>query len=332
MSRERFEWLERWVADPGDVIRTPGTESNVREIYAKCAELAAEPQNVIFNQFSEFGNHLIHFLCTGRAVEAVFESLRARQPSLRLRGFVSATGSAGTLGAGDFLKERHGSQNVAVEPLECPTMLYNGYGEHNIQGIGDKHIPLIHNVTNSDVVTAVSDRATDRLGVLFNTTEGRRYMASRQVPQATLDGLSSFGLSSICNIVASIKVAKHFGLGHDDVLATIATDGFAMYGSERAKALARHYPEGFDEAAAAATFGEHVLEATDDHLLELSTVDRDRVFNLGYFTWVEQQGILLEDFERRRPQSFWRALRDLLPVWDAMIQEFNERSGVLARL
>ena len=328
MSRERFEWLERWVADPGDVIRTPGTESNVREIYAKCAELAAEPQNVIFNQFSEFGNHLIHFLCTGRAVEA----LRAREPSLRLRGFVSATGSAGTLGAGDFLKERHGSQNVAVEPLECPTMLYNGYGEHNIQGIGDKHIPLIHNVTNSDVVTAVSDRATDRLGVLFNTTEGRRYLASRQVPQATLDGLSSFGLSSICNIVASIKVAKHFGLGHDDVVATIATDGFAMYGSERAKALARHYPEGFDEAAATATFGEHVLEATDDHLLELSTVDRDRVFNLGYFTWVEQQGISLEDFERRRPQSFWRALRDLLPVWDGMIQEFNERSGVLARL
>ena len=182
------------------------------------------------------------------------------------------------------------------------------------------------------MVTAVSDRATDRLGVLFNTTEGQRYLASRQVPQATLDGLSSFGLSSICNIVASIKVAKHFGLGHDDVVATIATDGFAMYGSERAKALARHYPEGFDEAAAAATFGEHVLEATDDHLLELSTVDRDRVFNLGYFTWVEQQGISLEDFERRRPQSFWRALRDLLPVWDGMIQEFNERSGVLARL
>ena len=330
MSRERFEWLERWVADPGDIIRTPGTESNVREIYAKCAELAADPRNVIFNQFSEFGNHLVHFLSTGRAVEAAFESLRAGEPSLGLRAFVSATGSAGTLGAGDFLKERHGSMNVAVEALECPTMLYNGYGEHNIQGIGDKHIPLIHNVTNTDVVTAVSDRATDRLGVLFNSPEGRRYLASRGVPQSTLDGLSSFGLSSICNIAASIKVAKHFGLGPDDVVATVATDGFALYGSERVKALARHYPGGFDEAAAAATFDEHVLEATDDHLLELSSVDRDRIFNLGYFTWVEQQGVSLEDFDRRRSQSFWRALRDLIPVWDGMIEEFNRRTGMLS--
>src|SRR5947209_9147413 len=133
MSRERFEWLERWVADPADIIRTPGTESNVKEIYDRCAELAADPHNVIFNQFSEFGNHLIHYLCTGRAVDSLVESLRAQEPGLRLRAFVSATGSAGTLGAGDFLKERHGSANVAVEALECPTMLYNGYGEHNIQ-------------------------------------------------------------------------------------------------------------------------------------------------------------------------------------------------------
>ncbi|TMK98634.1 MAG: pyridoxal-phosphate dependent enzyme [Actinobacteria bacterium] len=328
MSRERFEWLERWVADPADIMRTPGTESNVKEIYDRCAELAADPHNVIFNQFSEFGNHLIHYLCTGRAVDSVVESLRAQEPGLRLRAFVSATGSAGTLGAGDFLKERHGSMNVAVEALECPTMLYNGYGEHNIQGIGDKHIPLIHNVTNTDVVTAVSDRGTDRLGVLFNTSEGRRHLASRQVPNGTIEALSSFGLSSICNVVASIKVAKRFGFGPDDVLATVATDGFAMYGSERDKALARHYPAGFDEAAAERAFARYILEATDDHLLELSELDRDRIFNLGYFTWVEQQGVALEDFERRRSQSFWRDLRDLIPVWDGMIEEFNERTGM----
>ena len=190
------------------------------------------------------------------------ESVRAREPGARLRAFVSATGSAGTLAAGDLLKERHGSMTVAVEALECPTMLYNGYGEHNIQGIGDKHIPLIHNVTNTDVVTAVSDRATDRLGVLFNTPPGRRHLASRNVPKDILDGLSSFGLSSICNVVASIKVAKHFGLGPGDVVATVATDGFAMYGSERDKAVTAYYPDGFDEAAAGRTFAEHILEAT----------------------------------------------------------------------
>jgi cysteine synthase len=326
MSRERFEWLERWVTKPSDIIRTPGTESNVKEIYDRCAELARVPQNVIFNQFSEFGNHLIHYLCTGRAVDAVFASLRSKDPGLRLRAFVSATGSAGTLGAGDFLKERHGSLNVAAEPLECPTMLYNGYGEHNIQGIGDKHIPLIHNVTNTDVVTAVSDRVTDRLEVVFNTPEGHRAMSSRRVPAQIIDGLASFGLSSICNVVASVKVAKRLALGPSDVIATVATDGFALYRSERDKALARHYPGGFDERSAATTLDQDLLGATDEHVLELSPPDRDRIFNLGYFTWVEQQGVSLEDFERRRSQSFWQGLRDLIPAWDGMIGAFNERT------
>ncbi len=173
MSRERFAWLEDWVTDPGDIIRTPGTESNVKEIYDKCAELAADPGNVIFNQFAEFGNHLVHYLCTGRAMGAVFDSLAEAEPGLRLRAFVSASGSAGTLGAGDYLKERYGAKIVAVEALECPTMLANGFGEHNIQGIGDKHIPLIHNVMNTDLVAGISDRATDQLSVLFADPGGR---------------------------------------------------------------------------------------------------------------------------------------------------------------
>src|SRR3990170_3721806 len=173
MSQERFDWLADWVTDPADIIRTPGTESNVKEIYDRCAELDREPDTVIFNQFSEFGNHIAHYAITGRAVGHVFESLRSRDPGLRLRAFVSATGSAGTIGAGDYLKERHGSLTVAVEALECPTMLRNGFGEHNIQGIGDKHIPFIHNVLNTDVALAVSDRATDQLFVLFNDPAGQ---------------------------------------------------------------------------------------------------------------------------------------------------------------
>ena len=55
MSAERFEWLERWVAEPGDIVRTPGTESNVKEIYDACAELARDPANEIVNQFSGLG-------------------------------------------------------------------------------------------------------------------------------------------------------------------------------------------------------------------------------------------------------------------------------------
>ncbi len=333
MSRERFAWLERWIADPEDIIRTPGTESNVKEIYDKCAELERDPTNIIFNQFCEFGNHLVHYLCTGKALGRLFESLQTSGPGLRLRAFVSASGSAGTLGAGDYLKERYGAKIVAMEALECPTMLYNGFGEHNIQGIGDKHIPLIHNVTNTDVVAAVSDQSTDRLDVLFNTPAGREYLVSRQgVPPSVVDMLPALGLSSICNVLGAIKTAKHFGMGPEDVVITVATDGAAMYATEREKTLRKHFAAGFDAVAAGATFAAHLGGVTNDHLLETTRVDRDRIFNLGYFTWVEQQGVSLEEFEARRDQRFWTEMRSIIPVWDQMIAEFNGRTGAAAAL
>src|SRR5208283_1219598 len=179
--------------------------SNVKEIYDRCHELAQDPDNVILNQFCEFGNHLAHRLATGAALERIFEHLSSSRPGLKARAFVSATGSAGTIGAGDHLKDRFGSLTVAVEALECATLLYNGFGEHNIQGIGDKHVPLIHNVMGTDVVIAISDRATDSLNVLANTDAGRRYLAGRGVPPEMVTALSSFGLSSWCNVLAAIK-------------------------------------------------------------------------------------------------------------------------------
>jgi hypothetical protein len=287
----------------------------------------------VFNQFSEFGNHLVHYLCTGRALERVFESLRRKEPGLRLRAFASASGSAGTLGAGDYLKEQHGALVVAVEALECPTLLYNGFGEHNIQGIGDKHVPLIHNVTNTDVVTAVSDRATDQLLILFNTDAGRRYLTDRRhVPPDVVARLGDLGLSSICNILAAIKTATYFDMGPEDVIVTVATDGAEMYSSEVERLSARYHPDGFDPVAAGETFGRNVLGATIDHFVELSHEDRNRVFNLGYFTWVEQQGITPEEFEARRSQGFWREMREIIPVWDRMIEEFNARTGAAEAL
>ena len=333
MSQERFEWLDRWVMEPADVIRTPGTESNVKEIYDKCAELAVDPANVIFNQFSEFGNHLVHYLCTGAALERVFDSMRAGDPGLKLRAFTSATGSAGTIGAGDYLKERLGARVVAVEALECPTMLENGFGEHNIQGIGDKHIPLIHNVMNTDVATAVSDRSTDRLGVLWNTDVGREYLVTRRgVRGEIVERLGDIGLSGICNILAAIKTAKYFDMGPDDVVATVATDGFAMYGSERDKTLGKHFPDGFDAVSAGEVFGEHLHGATTDHLRELTYEDRKRIFNLGYFTWVEQQGVSIKEFQARKSASFWSGIREIIPVWDQMIEKFNRQTGAIDRL
>ena len=195
---------------------------------------------------------------------------------------------------------------VAVEALECPTMLENGFGEHNIQGIGDKHIPLIHNVTNTDVVVGISDVATDELDVLFNTPAGPAYLADRKGVRRreVVAALEHFGLSSICNVLAAIKTAKLLGYGPDDVIVTVATDGAAMYPSERAKTLARALRRhvrprrrgGGVRPAPAPTSTRRARWSCTER-------DRNRIFNLGYYTWVEQQGTPFELFEARRAQA-----------------------------
>ena len=328
MSAERFDWLSRW-AQPDDILRTPGSESNVKEIYDKCAELARDSANVVLNQFAEFGNYLIHYSASGPALSSVYEQARSKRPTLRLAAFVAASGSAGTLGAGDYLKERSHAKIAAVEALECPTMLENGFGEHNIQGIGDKHIPFIHNVMNNDIVAAVSDRSTDALNLLFNSEAGKRYLVERRgLDPKFVASLDALGLSSIANALAAIKVAKRLDLGPDDAIVSVATDSAAMYGSERRKFEAAHYPKGFGELDAGEIFSRHLEGIGDDHLLELGERERRRIFNLGYYTWVEQQGVPLADFERRRKQDFWRGLREALPKWDALIAEFNAETGL----
>ena len=332
-SKERFEWLEDWVIEPSDVVRTPGSESNVKEIYDACATLERDPANIVFNQFCEYGNYIVHRLCTGAALERVFYAVAESRPRAKLAAFVAATGSAGALAAGDHLKSALGARIAAVEAVECPTLLMNGFGEHNIQGIGDKHLPLIHNVMNTDFVIGVSDHATDTLMTLFNADEGRRYLIQRRgVDPALVAQLGLFGISGVCNIVAAAKLAKYLDLGPDDVVITVATDSAAMYGSEVAKATTRYFGDRFDSVDAGETWGRFMAGAGVDHVLELSHVDRKRIFNLGYFTWVEQQGVSIEDFSARTRQAFWDGLLDLAPAWDAMIERFNAESGVAARL
>ena len=332
MSEERFLWLREWVDQPEDIVRTPGSEANVKEVFQACDELARDPANEIVDQFSEFGNYLGHWRCTGPALEKIFLSLCSASKAARLAGFVAGSGSSGTLAAGDYLKEGHGARIAVIEAVECPTLLKNGFGEHNIQGIGDKHVPYIHNVMNTDLVVGVSDQATDTLFVLFNTEEGRNYLIERRgIDAAVAAQLGNFGLSGLCNILAAIKTARYLDLGPDDVVLTVATDGAELYASEIGKVKSRRFGDRFDAVSAGETWGRS-LAAGIDHVLELSHLDRKRIFNLGYFTWVEQQGVPLEEFAARAQQSFWDKLLDLAPAWDAMIDAFNAKTGVAATL
>ena len=323
MSAERFNWLENWVTDPSDIVRTHGTESNVKEIYDACHELAKDPANVILNQFSEFSNYIIHRAVTGPALQKIFEDVN-KAGNLTARAYVSASGSAGTLAAGDHLKAVLGTDTCAVEALECPTLLYNGFGDHNIQGIGDKHVPFIHNVMATDYVIGVSDHATDGLNVVYNTTAGRTYLSSRLgLGQEAIASLGNLGLSSLANILGAVKYAKYNKLGPDDVVLSVATDGAALYETELGLAENKYFEGGVDEIRAAETFGRYLLGCTTDNMIELDRPGKERIFNLGYYTWVEQQGVSLEDFTVRRDQAFWDGLMDLVPAWDGMIADFN---------
>ena len=322
MSKERFNWLEKWVEDKKDIIKTKGTESNVKEIYDACNELEKDKNNDIINQFNEYYNYAIHRSVTGSSFEKSFLKVKG-DSNLTARLYVSASGSSGTLAAGDYLKENLNAKIAVVEAVECPTLLYNGYGEHNIQGIGDKHVPLIHNVMNSDYVVGVSDEATNNLNLLFNTSEGKDYLKKRKgFDVEFVDRLPEFGFSSIANIIASIKLAKKMKLTKDDAIITVATDGADLYETELAKTK-KHFSKRYDQITCAEIFAKNFEAITVDHTLELSQIDKERIFNLGYYTWVEQQGITLEEFENRRNQSFWdKHYKDMI-LLDEKIKEFN---------
>ena len=322
MSKERFNWLEKWVEDKNDIIKTTGTESNVKEIYDACNELEKDNNNDIINQFDEYYNYATHRAITGSSFEKSFLKVKG-DSSLKARFYVSASGSSGTLAAGDYLKEHLNAQIAVVEATECPTLLYNGYGEHNIQGIGDKHVPLIHNVMNSDYVVGVSDEATNNLNLLFNTDEGKNYLKNRKGFKADfVDRLPEFGFSSIANIIASIKLAKKMKLTKNDAIITVATDGADLYETELAKTK-KQFSKIYDQVTCAEIFAKNFEAITVDHTLELSQIDKERIFNLGYYTWVEQQGTSIEEFESRRSQSFWdKHYKDMISL-DPKIKEFN---------
>jgi cysteine synthase len=327
MSRERFDWLE---AIGAEVIATPGSESNVKEIFDMCWEIRrTRPEAVIFNQFEEFGNYLWHYGVTGPAVDAAFTD-RAGTGD-RLAGWVGATGSAGTLGAGDYLKQRFPNTRItAAEALQCPTLLQVGFGSHRIEGIGDKHVPWIHNVRNTDVVTAIDDEAAMRILRVFNQSAGHAVLQRYGVSDDTIEHLPLLGISSICNLLAAIKTARYYEFDEHDMVLTSLTDSVDLYRS-RVDQL-EHDLGPCTEAAAQVDFERYLLGATTDHLKELRYVDRKAIHNLKYFTWVEQQRRTVEELDALWSPSFWAELQAQLPAWDEQITAFNDETGVLGSI
>lgn len=325
MSKERFEWLSNIA---GEVIRTPGSESNVKEIFDKCWELRATGEDLmIFNQFDEFGNYLWHYEVTGHAMEEVLTQVMG--PQDYYRGMVSATGSAGTIASGDYMKKLFpDSKIVASEALQCPTLLENGFGAHRIEGIGDKHVPWIHNTKNTDMVVAIDDNAVVNISRLFNEEVGRAFLVEKGVPEALVNQLDLLGFSGISNVLSTIKAAKYYELGSNDILLTVLTDSMELY---RSRIHEMHQEFGqYTEKDAAADFARYLHGQDTADLLELRYIDRRRVHNLKYYTWVEQQGKTYEEIQQMwHHPNYWEGVQKQADEIDELIVEFNKEVGLL---
>ena len=326
MSQERFDWLKT-VA--GEIIATPGSESNVKEIYDKVAELKATRDNVfVFNQFSEFGNYLFHYDVTGHAMEEVLDKELGNDT---YRGVCLTTGSAGTIGCGDYMKQIYPTSKIAAgEAVQCPTLWLNGYGAHRIEGIGDKHVPWIHNVRNTDQIIAINDNDTMNLIRLFNEDAGRKYLVNEVgVAEELTTQLDLLGISSIANLLMSIKFAKYYELTKSDVILTVFTDSMDMYQS-RIKEARDSYGS-YTEKDAIKDYHRHLMGQKTDAMIELSHYDRKRIHHLKYFTWIEQQGFELDELNAQWYDypAYWERIQQTTPRIDELINSFNEKVGLL---
>ena len=325
MSRERFEWL---TSIAGEVIATPGCESNVKEIFDKCWELRKSGEELrIFNQFDEMGNPLWHYTVTGHAVETLLESYLS--DGRQLAGYISSSGSGGTLGAGYYLKRRFPrSKLVVAEALQCPTLLNNGFGAHRIEGIGDKHVPWVHDCKETDFVVAVDDEVPMRALRLFNEPEGRTALGDAGVDRDLVAKLDLLGISGIGNMVAAIKFAKYSELTEKDLIVSIATDSMQLYESRLGEL---EQERGAYDAFQAQRDLELIKAITMDHTKELSYYGKKAIHNLKYYTWIEQQGRGVEELNDQwyDHDNYWYSMFEQVDEIDQLITDFNDRVGLL---
>ncbi|MBN2306047.1 MAG: pyridoxal-phosphate dependent enzyme [Anaerolineae bacterium] len=323
MSQERFDMIESYGAQ---VIKTPGCESNVKEIYDKTHELsAADPDVRILNQFEVMGNYRFHYYVTGNTIADLARELGEQGiGSGKASAYVSAMGSAGTIAAGDRLKQEwHDHKIVGLEPIQCPTLALNGYGGHDIQGIGDKHVTWIHNVMNMDAIMCIDDIESKLALQVFADEGGLKALVDRfGIPQATVDYLKTrLGISSICNIFGAIKTAKYYGFGKDDLVVTIATDGLDRYGSVMDD-MRRDYGV-VDEIEAVARVRSLFHGLRTDWIFPGTPDNRARWHNLKYYTWVEQQGKTVQELDAQRGQSWWEAEQAKVKDIDAKLLDYR---------
>jgi hypothetical protein len=239
-------------------------------------------------------------------------------------------GSAGTLGSADYLRQKHPHVKVcAGEALQCPTLLYNGYGDHRIEGIGDKHVPWVHNIRNMDLVAGIDDNPNIRIMRLFNEPAGKEFLVKEAgIDPGLVEKLDLLGISCIANMMGCIKLAKYFEMTSEDVLFTVATDSMEMYQSRLSEEREKH--GAFTHTQAAISMEADIMGLSTDHMIEMTYYQKKRMHNLKYFTWIEQQGKTVEELNAQwYDPDYWKSHYGCADQWDTMIEEFNHKTGVI---
>ncbi|HOK18294.1 MAG TPA: pyridoxal-phosphate dependent enzyme [Caldisericia bacterium] len=326
MNKERFDWLKSMGAE---IYPTPGSESNVKEVFDKSEELKRQNPDEVFvlNQFEDFGNPTWHYAVTGPAMEEIFNKVKRKDD--KLSGLFLTQGSAGTLGSGNYLKEKFPNLKVgAGEALQCPTLLLNGYGAHRIEGIGDKHVPWIMDVKNLDIVVDIDDEDCVRLLRLFNEENGKKFLHSLKITEDFINNLDLLGISSIANLIGSIKISKYFNFKENDIVITVATDSMELY---KSRVVELQEERGtYSLIQAGRDYEKSLIFQNTEWMLELSYYDKRRIHNLKYFTWVEQRGKRVDELEEQwNNENYFKEKFNSYKIWDDLIREFNERVGLI---
>jgi cysteine synthase len=308
MSDERYQRIRRY---GGELDLTPGSESDVILVLERTQAYRKDPRNKVLAQFELLPNYRFHRYVTGGSALEVASGYG----NGRIAAFVAAPGSAGTLAAGDEIKARFPDARVcALEPRECATLHSGGQGTHRIEGIGDKMVTLIHNVLTTDHVALIHDG--DCLRGLRLLQDIERVLDRPILPRAgtaeTLRG--HFGISSICNILGSIKMAKALGLGSEDNVVSVATDGYDRYPSVMRDLERREGP--ISDCLLADWYERIFLRADTNDILDVRpAVEKERLFRQKAEVW-GQFGYSDDHLERMKSQSFWDAEYARIPEID----------------
>jgi len=326
MSKERFDIIKSYGAR---VIATPGCESNVKEIYDKAKEIkAGDPENVrILNQFEEMGNYRFHYYVTGNTMVELAKILESEGiGDGSVKAVVSSMGSSGTIACGDRLKEVFPEcLIVGSEPIKCPTLMENGYGGHDIQGIGDKHVTWIHNVMNMDAMVAIDDIESKKGLQMLTEETGKQYLKSLGITEEQVDEMAQiFGISGVCNVLSSIKVAKYYDLTSEDTIFTIATDNIERYHSVMTE-LDNQY--GKMDTCEAKVRHESIFKGVKTDWVQEGTYRQRKTWhNLKYYTWVEQQGKTVEELNYSKTKKFWTEQKNRVCETDSLMKKYREEN------